>query len=173
MPRNCLVNPAWLKHNSYRYWLEQDKLKPSSVACSKLCLTSFDIRNMGESALKSHMKGTKHVNFSNKQPHVYRLKMTLNYWFVLSKRSRIRNLRIQKLHVVHDSAGHSKHIQPTVTTAATQRSVTITTKADVLLTELLWALKVCSAHYSHSSCESSDLLFRKMAPSLHVLHALK
>ena len=64
--------------------------------------------------------------------------------------------------VARDHGAISKQIQTTLTTAPAQGSVA--TKANVLFAELLWAMKVCSAHYSHNSCESSGLLFQKMFP---------
>jgi hypothetical protein len=51
--------------------------------------------------------------------------------------------------VAHDRGGHSKQIQATLMTAPVHRSVA--TKTDVLSAELLWAMKVCSAHNSHNS----------------------
>jgi len=60
MPGDCSFNLAWLRNDSYKEWLVQDKLLPGSGARCKVCLKSFDIRSMGESALKSHMNGKKH-----------------------------------------------------------------------------------------------------------------
>jgi len=37
-------------------------------------------------------------------------------------------------------------------------------KSDVLAAEILWAMKMCSSHYSHKSSESSVLLCQKMFP---------
>jgi hypothetical protein len=41
-------------------WLVLDKTTPSSTAWCKTCLTSFNLSNMREAAVKSHMKGAKH-----------------------------------------------------------------------------------------------------------------
>jgi len=56
MPGDCSFNTVWLQKESYKDWLVQDKLLPSSSARCKVCLKSFDIRSMGESALKSQKK---------------------------------------------------------------------------------------------------------------------
>jgi hypothetical protein len=60
MPGHCSFNSAWLKHDSYKDWFVLDKATPSSTARCKIGLTSFNVSNMGEAAVKSHMKGTKH-----------------------------------------------------------------------------------------------------------------
>ena len=60
MPGDCSFNRAWLRNDSYKDWLLQDKMRPSSSVRCKICLKSFDIRSMEESALKSHINGKKH-----------------------------------------------------------------------------------------------------------------
>jgi hypothetical protein len=60
----CLFNRAWLDKDCYRGWLVQDKLKPASNARCSLCLKTFDVSNMGEAALKSHMTSKKHKQLS-------------------------------------------------------------------------------------------------------------
>ena len=60
MPGHCSFNSARLKHDSYRDWFVLDKTKHSSTARCKICLTSFNVSNMGEATVKSHMKGAKH-----------------------------------------------------------------------------------------------------------------
>ena len=48
----------WLEKDEYKPWLSHDKseLKAKCLACHK----SFDVNNMGEMAIVSHMKGKKH-----------------------------------------------------------------------------------------------------------------
>ena len=50
----------WLKSVNYKTWLVKDK-DVFKARCG-LCDRSFDISNMGEAALRSHMKGSKHVS---------------------------------------------------------------------------------------------------------------
>lgn len=58
MSKVCYFNTAWLSHPDYRDWLERVSIhKARCHVCKKV----VDISNMGESALKSHAKGTKHV----------------------------------------------------------------------------------------------------------------
>ena len=59
MPGYCAFSDLWLNDDRYRLWLLRgpDKHK----AKCRYCLKVFDIGNMGESALKSHMEGKKHI----------------------------------------------------------------------------------------------------------------
>jgi len=59
MPGKCRFNDAWLQHEVYSAWILKIPGKPESARC-KLCLSNFNIGNMGEAALKSHMKSEKH-----------------------------------------------------------------------------------------------------------------
>ena len=56
--RKCTFNDDWLRIKEFESWL--DKGPNRSVAYCKLCQQSFDVSNMGRSALNSHAKGKKH-----------------------------------------------------------------------------------------------------------------
>ena len=57
-PGKCIFNERWLKHPEYVSWLEcgTDKYSAKCNICRKI----FDISNMGEPAIRSHGKGSKH-----------------------------------------------------------------------------------------------------------------
>lgn len=55
MPGKCVFNPAWVENDCYKVWLTS--VMDKNKAYCKLCYKEFDIGKMGESALKSHMKG--------------------------------------------------------------------------------------------------------------------
>ena len=58
MPGNCSFNDVWLHKPVFKEWLwrvEGQQRKARCNACSK----EFDIGNMGEAALTSHMDGKK------------------------------------------------------------------------------------------------------------------
>ena len=57
--------------------------------------------------------------------------------------------------------------------ALTTAPVSISTKNDVLTTEVLWSLKINSSHYSHKSFEASDVLFHKMFPDSVIAYNFK
>ena len=55
-----IFNERLIEKPKYRKWLEpcEDKFSAKCKVCTKL----FDISNMGEAAIKSHSKGTKHLD---------------------------------------------------------------------------------------------------------------
>lgn len=65
MPGKCLFSDRWLENSSYKLWLERDADK--FKAKCRVCMKAFDVSNMGESALKSHEKGKKHIHLIEKQ----------------------------------------------------------------------------------------------------------
>ena len=63
MPKySCVFNPAWLENSKYKMWLQKTYV-PNKAYC-RICLKTFDISNMGESALTSHIKSNKHQQSS-------------------------------------------------------------------------------------------------------------
>ena len=60
LPGKCKFQEAWLTNPQYSKWIGRG----SSVneAKCKACKKSFDVQNMGEAALKSHMKSKKHTD---------------------------------------------------------------------------------------------------------------
>ena len=53
--RVCRYNFAWEKKPEYKEWLQEDKKDDTKAVC-RVCRKSFSIANMGEAALKSHIK---------------------------------------------------------------------------------------------------------------------
>ena len=62
MGRTCTFNTAWLANKEYKAWLMRDAGNLDTMAMCRYCLKSFDISNMGEAALRSHMKRKKHTD---------------------------------------------------------------------------------------------------------------
>ena len=59
MPKGkCIFNDRWLSYSKYSAWLQWGA-GVASAKC-KLCKSSFDVSNMGETALKCHAGGKKH-----------------------------------------------------------------------------------------------------------------
>ena len=56
MPGNCSFNDVWLNKSAFKGWLlrvEGACHKAHCIVCNK----TFDVSNMGEAALTSHMEG--------------------------------------------------------------------------------------------------------------------
>lgn len=67
MPGKCIFSDLWLTNEDYKNWLEKvvrgGKVERHRAKC-RLCVKEFDIGNMGEAAVISHMQGKKHQNLS-------------------------------------------------------------------------------------------------------------
>ena len=61
----CIFIENWLQKDRYKHWLRHDS--NNHKARCRLCSKSFDIGNMGESALVSHLKGIKHRQLEKSQ----------------------------------------------------------------------------------------------------------
>ena len=59
MPGKCKFNENWISNVVYKDWVLRNVSQHKARCC--VCQKSFDISNMGEAALKSHMMGLKHV----------------------------------------------------------------------------------------------------------------
>ena len=61
MPKgNCVFNRLWLEQAEYRSWIEECKGDRFSAYC-KLCKKQFEVKATGESAVKKHSTGKKHL----------------------------------------------------------------------------------------------------------------
>ena len=151
---NCVFKALWLKMDCYKGWLVQDKLKPASNARCLICLKTFDIKNMGEAALKSHMNGKKHKELV--QPR----KQSSNLV------EETMQLQPETAQTTHQDAENGDKPEMAVAQCSTPATVTmkaakpasIATKNFVLSPEVLWALKICTSHYSRNSSEGYILV---------------
>ena len=60
-----LFSELWLENSSYKLWLERDMDKLEAKC--KGCMKAFDVLNTGKSALKSDVKGKKHIYLKETQ----------------------------------------------------------------------------------------------------------
>ena len=60
---NCIYNWHWELNSKYKGWFTAFKAERKKALC-KCCDRMIDISNMGESALKSHMKSERHKSNS-------------------------------------------------------------------------------------------------------------
>lgn len=144
MPGKCKFQRSWLNNDSYRHWLAPDPANPHRAKC-KPCAKTFDIAAMGESALKSHVKSSKHDG---------------NVKAAVS--STMKNFLVP-----------SQSEQPVDPTPSQSADLDSVCKKHELVTdaEILWALKVTTSHYSYNSCSQTNDLFRRMFPDSEVAQA--
>lgn len=55
----CKLSDSWLINPKYKDWQDKDPKWIKKAKC-RLCVKSFDISNMEEAAVVSHMQGKKH-----------------------------------------------------------------------------------------------------------------
>eukprot|EP00745_Piridium_sociabile_P019341 TRINITY_DN29246_c0_g2_i5.p2 TRINITY_DN29246_c0_g2~~TRINITY_DN29246_c0_g2_i5.p2 ORF type:complete len:121 (+),score=14.85 TRINITY_DN29246_c0_g2_i5:120-482(+) len=59
MPGKCSFQDRWLQDKDFKTWVLRDPVDKTKAKCG-VCATSLNIANMGEAALKVHMKSDRH-----------------------------------------------------------------------------------------------------------------
>ena len=127
----------------------------STRAKCKVCHKTFDISNMGEAAVRSHMRGKGHVDLTLKMQSQQSLPV------FMSKVDTEATIADESVRPEQPSASNVDGV--VVTTNVTSDRLLVT-KNDTLTAEILWCLKTVSSHYSYKSSESTDSLFKRMCP---------
>ena len=130
---SCPFNGNWLQDSRFKDWLRND-LESSRKARCTFCSKSFDISNMGVSALLSHQKGSRHIQLANHGN-------TINAYLTPS--------------ISRDSDRVEN--QPSFSAVSS-----LAVKNDVLKAEIIWALKLVSSHFSFNSCSDINDVFKLM-----------
>ncbi|KAK0151782.1 hypothetical protein N1851_006846 [Merluccius polli] len=144
MPGHCRFNNAWLQMNKYS-WVTADK-DPGRAQCRLCGGKSIDISNMGEAALSSHAKGSKHQSAAASEATA----TPITGFFTTPRTTTTSS-------------------STSLSSATKQASITdAVMKNDVLTAEIMWALKMVNSHYSFKSSEDASLLFRRMFPDSQI-----
>lgn len=140
MPGKCTFQQRWLRCSEYN-WVAPDTANENRAKC-KVCAKDIDLTSMGESALKSHMKSTKHV----------------------------RNLESISGNAVLEEFSSASPGASSSGNRKQSGSVDGACKMHELVmdAEILWTLKVITSHYSCSSTADASNLFRKMFPDSEI-----
>lgn len=130
MAGKCVFNDLWLTDEKYSSWLS----KPGDrhQAYCKFCLKTLQMDKMGESALKSHIKGKKHLELAKARA----TSVCINDSFVKTKES---------------SSSSIKNAQNP-----------FAPRNDVLDAEIVWAIRTVTSHSSYKSNEKIEDIFRQM-----------
>ena len=137
--RSCKFNDNWLKLEEFKPWLE--KSKNAKLALCNLCHQTFDISNMGISAIKSHARGKKHADkmmMRNPSSTLYFVKST-------DKETNTT------------STGNGS-------TTSTVNIATAAGNASATEAEITWTIKTILLHNSNRSCDELSKLFHYMFP---------
>ena len=151
MGKGCKFNPAWMSKPEYSKWLKAvqgDSEKALCVPCNR----SIFLGSMGESALRSHMKGSKHaaaIDMGSKNDSI----------MAFMKPKSVTTESVSKEKVVPSIVP-----SPQTTTQPMLGMDAHVTKSDLLQAEVLWTLKTVSSHQSYRSSDDTDKLFARMFP---------
>ena len=164
MKGQCNYNPNWERDPRYKEWISPFKGDKKKALC-KLCDRFIEISGMGESALKSHAKSSKHS---------LRLK--------LKQGSNLSDFGFGSL--ATSSKSNEKPKEPTKSTdeltvpppqvesekrkEASGSIQSFMTKDDVLRAEILWVLKLVKNHYSFNSSKDMSELLPIMFPDSEI-----
>ena len=169
----CVFNRKWLSDAKFS-WVKEfkgDKHKAMCCVCNKV----IDKESMGESALKSHMKGEKHKrNAGVSSTSTQSVLMTT---FFHKERSSSCDQRSESEPSCAEANNDEFCVPPPPLAAEGQSTVKRTDgcqgrgtlanfvgKNDVLSAEILWTLQTISAHYSYKSNEKVGKIFQAMFP---------
>ena len=140
----------------FKTWIAE--ADTSSMAKCLLCRTSFDISNMGISALASHQSGKK-------LKEVFKSRTSFSTMF-FDKSSR-SNDTTNNISSGADQSCGSKTVQKNATVDSMIISV------GSCHAEILWAIKVVMSKFSFTSCKKMGELFCVMFPDSEIAKSFK
>ena len=156
----------WLQKPDFSSWLVACTGNVHSAKC-KLCMKTFDIGNMGVSAVKSHMKSDKHCDLirqandtkpaTGKQPTLSSFSVQPSSSTTAGAESAV-SPGIEANHQVSTSSVDS-NMQ--LVTGSVQSFVT---RDEVTKAEVLWTLKSVMSHQSYNSATGLNDLLMTMFP---------
>ena len=171
MPGKCTFNLKWLAREEYN-WVRQVKGNSPKALCF-VCNKIITLTTMGESALRSHMVGSKHqasvkwnVTASTVKPYLERkgAKGQKNIFAATVNQEKVDTGNLDE-----DTAMNIP--PPPATNAATSSGKSVSqffSRNDVLKSKVLWTLKTISSHCSYNSNENIEKIFRVMFPDSQI-----
>lgn len=153
---------SWFTNPEYKSWLAK---KNDLTATCKICVKDIDISNMGEAALKSHMKGKKHIA---KLPPPQS---------IVNSFSAFRVANPQKKTDSPGESSSSSSATPSTTKTLSDASSgvvqstldTVVERDSVLAAEIRWVLKCVQSKYSQRSCDGLQELLNVMFPGHNII----
>lgn len=152
----CRFNERWLRDDNYKLWL---KCVDEWTAGCKLCGTSFELSNMGEQAIKSHARGTKHSTLISK--HDQNMDLTVFLKPGPSNTGTTKGISTADSKTTsRPSAKFAKATSPapvnTSHVIAKSLSSSISTN-QTLEAEIIWCLKLNQSHWSYNSSDTTGI----------------
>ena len=145
MSKKCHFHDSWKSELDFSSWLDVVADNVHRAYC-RTCKKTFDVRNMGVAAVKSHMKSKTHAGIS---------------WSAVSSTQAIRSFFVSPQGVSSRRSDTSGSTLPS--TSHTFLDTAVVT-GDVIRAEVLFTLKVVMCHCSFNSCNDISATFRAMFP---------
>ena len=154
MPGKCKFNENWISNVVYKDWVLRD-VSQHKARC-RVCQKSFDISNMGEAALKSHMKGSKHVELM--QTVAKTVSPITNFITVEAT---------NKSSPIEKANGSDNDATTSGSTSTSVKDILVSSymsKEETLKAEIIWILYTIERHHSFHSNEGVAKIFQVMFP---------
>ena len=172
MPGNCHFQTEWLSMPEYREWIQRSK--NASVAVCKLCNKTLDISTMGTSALRSHMRGTKHAQavISHRacvpiSLHAVSGPSTSNVAPSGPSASNVSTSGPSNVFPVQLSSTASTTSQISGSNSVAKFAL----RKDTVNAEILWAMKTVESGFSFRSCDGMAQLWKRQFPDSEIAQA--
>lgn len=188
--RLCSFQNEWLKRKEFCDWLKPVSNNKHRASCT-LCRKSFDIGNMGSSALLSHTKSQHHLREmqqkADQQEAGTQQNLCMFNFNVTSSTSHTSSNNsasavAQQLQVVE--AQQMTNVDQMVVTNMPQEKLStstvginsnqqgtvksFTTKDDVSKAEVIWIMKTVMSHQSYNSAEGLNKVLQTMFPDSEI-----
>jgi hypothetical protein len=155
MPGKCRFQDVWTKDERYREWVMRGNLN-GTAKCRFCGEKAFDVSNMGEAALKSHMKGNGHQARAKKHEDDKKKNQTQISDFVKTTKSAADASKVTR--AVEAKPTSSPSGSGTTVSQAVLDTFRFATTEDTLRSEILWTLKMVTSHFSFSSTKGMNEL---------------
>ena len=155
---SCRFNSKWAACETYKDWLrpfKSDSRKALCILCDKL----IDLSNMGESALRSHCKSSKHVGNVDRHKRNTGSVMTSFFQPAESKMAEDDRAADDRSELTIPPPTQSQSVSQPCSTSGISSFVA---KDEVTKAEILWTLKLICTHQSYKSSADSDKLLWKI-----------
>ena len=180
MPGRARFNTDWIKPKSPFYdWIEEVPGNIRVARCGK-CKTTFQLGNMGESAVASHarakrlnkaMKNTPSASNNNLMTSFLTVKSTStapessNSADTSAKPDKVSERVSLTIPVPPESQATPTRtipVPPESKATPTRKMDNFTVKQDTLRAEVIWTMKLVTSHQSYNSSDDMSDLFKDM-----------
>lgn len=176
--RQCKFKKEWKEDPQFRDWLGEVSGDVQRAYC-KFCKKSFDVGNMGLSALKSHERGQGHVKVATqmkketKITHFLREMTSEGGGQDICRQS--KDLQATTVDVESGCQGsiafQVSNTNEEATCSGQQGSSTLSkffSSQAVLEAEIRWVIKMVRSHYSFNSSSDVSVIFSQMFPDSEI-----